>query len=71
MYYHYLSNFGRPPIPDDLSNDSASVLEKTIFKGFHIYGHGGHLSQQTVTILAIFCSPDIMRLYLNLNKIGS
>ena len=26
-------------------------------KVFTIYGHGGHLGQWTVTILAIFCSP--------------
>ena len=23
MYDHYFSNFGKPPVPDDLSKDSA------------------------------------------------
>ena len=46
MYDHYFSNFGTPPVPDDICKDSAirharfwrnkarSVLEKKIFKGF-------------------------------------
>ena len=38
MFDHHFSNFGRPPVPDDLCKDSApkasSVLEK-IFKGFY------------------------------------
>ena len=46
LYNHYFSNFGRPPVPDDLSKDSSSsVLEEKIFKIFTIYGHGGHLGQ--------------------------
>ena len=39
MYDHYFSNFGRPPVPNDLWKDSSpkasSVLEKKIFKGFY------------------------------------
>ena len=32
--------------------------EEDFFIGFYpIYGHGGHLGQRTVTILANFCSP--------------
>ena len=53
MYNHHFSNFGRPPIPNDLCKDSAwrhPVLEKI----FTIYGHGGHLGQWKATILAIF-----------------
>ena len=37
MYDNYFSNFGRPPIPDDICKDSAtpsSVLENKIFKCF-------------------------------------
>ena len=48
-----------------------SVLEKKSFKGFTIYGHGGHLGQWTVTILAIFRSPNLKRFQMNLSKIGS
>ena len=31
--------------------------EEDFLKVFTIYGHGGHLGQRTVTILAIFFSP--------------
>ena len=34
------------------------------FKGFTIYGRGGHLGQWTATILAIFGSPILMRLHM-------
>ena len=41
MYDNYFSNFGRPPIPDDICKDSATrhpwFLEKKIFKGFFPY----------------------------------
>ena len=33
-------------------------------KVFTIYGHGGHLGQSTVTILAIFHSPKLRRLHM-------
>ena len=41
-YDHYFSNFGRPPVPDDLSKDSAPRLprfwRRRFFKGFnHIW----------------------------------
>ena len=26
MYNHYFSNFGRPPVPDDLCKDSAQGI---------------------------------------------
>ena len=26
MYDHYFSNFGRPPVPDDLRKDSATSI---------------------------------------------
>ena len=38
LYDHYFSNFGRPPVPDDLSRFSpkaSSVLVEKIFKGFY------------------------------------
>ena len=70
MYDHYFCNFGRPPVPDDLRKDSAPkhprFWRRRFLKVFTIYGHGGHLGQQTATILAIFHSPT-----LNLSKIGS
>ena len=53
MYNHYFGNFGRPPIPDDLCKDSAPRhpwFWRRFLKVFTIYGHGGHLGQQTVTI---------------------
>ena len=34
------------------------VWRRRFFKVFTIYGHGGHLGQRTVTILAIFRSPQ-------------
>ena len=38
------------------------------FKVFIIYGHGGHLGQQTATILAIFCSPNQRRLHMKFEQ---
>ena len=35
--------------------------EEDFWRFFTIYGHGGHLCQQTMTILAIFCSPYLRR----------
>ena len=46
------------------SHKASLVLEKKIFKGFYIYGHGGHLGQWTATILAIFHSPAPGRLQM-------
>ena len=48
MYDHYFSNFGSPPIPDDICKDSdikgCSFLEKKIFKGFsHTNAQGSKL----------------------------
>ena len=40
-----------------------SVLEK-IFKGFTIYGHGGHLGHVTWTIYINFRSPFPRRLHI-------
>ena len=33
-----------------------------------IYGHGGHLGQRTLTILAIFCSPYLRRLHMKFEQ---
>ena len=40
------------------------VLEKKIFKGFTIYGHGGHLGHVTWTICINFLSPLLRRLHI-------
>ena len=46
LYDYYFSNFGRPPVPDDLSKDSGPRFWRRRFlKVFTIYGHGGHLGQ--------------------------
>ena len=57
MYDNHFSNFGRPPIPNDLCKISAP--RHKVLKVFTIYGHGGHLCQRTATILAILCSPQL------------
>ena len=64
LYDHYFSNFGRPPVPDDLSKDSAPRSPRFWRRRFLIYGHGGHLGQWTTTILAIFHSPNLRRLHM-------
>ena len=38
-----------------------SSEEEDFLKVFTIYGHGGHLSQWTGTILVIFHSPNLRR----------
>ena len=72
MYDHYLSNFVRPPVPDDLCKDSAPrhprFWRRRYLKVFTIYGHGDHLSQRTVTILAIFRSPNLRRLHMKFEQ---
>ena len=69
----YFSNFGRPPVPNDLCKDSAIKLppfwRRRFLKVFTIYGYGGHLGQRAATILAIFRYPNLRRLHLS--KIGS
>ena len=52
------------------SPKASSVLERRFLKVFTIYGHGGHLGQRTVTILAIFCYPYLRGSIWNLSKIG-
>ena len=39
-----------------------------LYKGFTIYWHGGHLGQQTATILAIFRSPTLGRIHLKFEQ---
>ena len=48
MYDHYFSNFGSPPVPEDICKDSAirllGFLENKIFKGFsHTNAQGSKL----------------------------
>ena len=68
----YFSNFGRPPVPNDLCKDSASrhlrFWRRRFLKVFTIYGHGGHLGQLTATILAIFHSPNLRRLHMKFEQ---
>ena len=56
MYNHHFSNFGRPPVPDDLCKYSATrhprFWRSRFLKVFTTYRHGGHLGQWMVTILA-------------------
>ena len=67
-----LANFDRPPVPDDLCKDSATRLpqfwRRRFLMVFTIYGHGGHPSQQTALILAIFCSPNLRRLHMKFGQ---
>ena len=42
--------------------------QRRFSKVFTIHGHGGHLSQWTTTILAIFCSPNLRRLHMKFEK---
>ena len=41
---------------------------RRFLKVFIIYGHGGHLGQRTVTILAIFRSPNLRRLHMKFEQ---
>ena len=70
-----LANLVDPPVLDDLCKDSAQrhpgFWRRRCLKVFTIYRHGGHLGQQTVTILAIFRSPNLRSSIWNLSKIGS
>ena len=72
MYDYYFSNFGRPPVPDDLGKDTATRRplfgEEDFLKVFTIYEHGGHLGQRTATILAIFRSPNLRRLLMKFEQ---
>ena len=74
MCNHHFSNFGRPPIPDDLCKDSATrhpwFWRSRILKVFTTYGYGRHFGQWTATILAIFHSPAPGRLQINLSNTG-
>ena len=68
IYNIYFSNFGRPPVPNDLCKDSAprhpQFWRRRFLKVFTIYGHGGNLGQWTATILAIFHSPNLRWLHM-------
>ena len=72
MYANYFSNFGRPPVPDDICKDLAKRHPRfrriRFLNVFTIYGHGGQLGQQAVTILAIFHSPNLRRLHMKFEQ---
>ena len=69
MYDPHFSNFGRPPIPNDLRKDSAPMhpgfWRRRVLKVFTPYGH---LGQWTVTILASFHSPAPRRLQIKFEQ---
>ena len=60
------------PVPDDFCKGSAPRLSlfwrRRFLKVFTIYGRGGHLGQQTATILAIFRSPTLRRLHMKFEQ---
>ena len=70
-YDNSFSNFGRPLVPV-ICADSAprhpQFWRRRFLKVFTIYGHGGHLRQCTVTILAIFRSPTLRRLHMKFEQ---
>ena len=72
MYNNYFSNFGRPLVPDDLCKDSAPrhsrFWRRRFLKVFTIYGHGSHLGQRNMTILAIFRSLNLRRLHMKFEQ---
>ena len=72
MYERFFSNFGRPSVSDELCRDSVPrhprFWKRRFLKVFNIYGHGGHLGQRTATILAIFRSPNLMRLHMKFEQ---
>ena len=72
IYDIYFSNFGRPPVPDDLCKDSVPrhprFWRRRFLKVFTMYGHGGHLGQWTATILANFRSPILRRLHMKFEQ---
>ena len=72
MYDNSFSKVGRHPVPDNSCKGSAPrhsrFWRRRFLKVFTIYGHGGHLGQRTVTILAIFCSPTLRRLHMKFEQ---
>ena len=72
MFDHYFSNFGRPPIPNNLCKDSVTrhprFWRRRFLKVFTIYGHGGNLGQWTATISAIFHFPTQGRLQMKFEQ---
>ena len=72
MYDHHFSNFGRPPVPDDLCKVSAirhpRLWRSRFLKVYTIYQHGGHLGQWTATSLVIFHSPAPGRLQIKFEQ---
>ena len=72
MYDYHFSNFGRFPVPNNLCKVLAprhlQFWKRRFLKVFTIYGHGGHLSQWTATILATFHSPTRRRLYMKFEQ---
>ena len=71
-YDNSFSNFGTSPTPDDSCKGSAprhsQFWRRRFLKVFTIYGRGGHLGQQTATILAIFLSPTLRRLHMKFEQ---
>ena len=53
-----------PMIYANIQPQSILGSREWFLKVFTIYGHGGHLGQRTVTILAILCSPYLRKLHM-------
>ena len=73
MYDHHFSNFGRPPVPNDLCKDAAPRRPRfwrRFLKVFTIYGHGGHLGQWNATILVIFRSGSKLDLAVKRSNVN-
>ena len=74
MYDNYFSNFGRPPVSDDVCIDSATrhpqFWRRRFLMVFTIYGLGGHLGQLTTTILAILVDLPSPKTYAKIQPQG-
>ena len=72
MYDHHFTNFGRPPVRDDLCKDLAPrhplFWRRRLLTVFTIYGHGGHLGQWIPSISAIFHSPAPKRILIKFEQ---
>ena len=75
MYNHHFSNFGWPPVPDDMYKDSAirhpRFWRRRFLNVCNVYRNDIHLGQWTTTILAIFHSPAQGRLQLKFEQFGT
>ena len=73
-YDNHFSNFGRSPIPDNLSKDSApwhpGYWRRRFLMFFTIHVYDGHLGQPAATISEIFHSLTYGGAIRNFEQIG-